>query len=116
MTEASSKLGTFITVAVDPASNDGLDQAPGLVTGAYEDGSLRVRVFGSTSEQDTVRNHVGDDGEPYEYPDAAGTAGGATDINALAAKAGISPEQLRAVLSQLGATPQGAGDAPPPVV
>lgn len=69
-----SELGTFVTVDVDPATNDGLSEAPALVTGVYDDGSLRLRVFGSNSEQDTYRNHVGDDGQPFPYDDQGANA------------------------------------------
>ena len=63
-------VGTFITVKIDPETNGGLEDAPALITGVYDDGSLRVRVFGATAADDTVRTHVGDDGEPFVYPDA----------------------------------------------
>jgi hypothetical protein len=63
------KLGQIIEVKADPATNDGLETAAAMVTGVYEDGSARVRVFGAAGTEDTVRNHVGEDGEPYVYDD-----------------------------------------------
>jgi hypothetical protein len=65
-----SKIGDIITVSVDPESNDGFDQAAALVTGVHDDGSLRVRVLGASAAADTMRNYVGDDGEPFDYAPA----------------------------------------------
>lgn len=62
-----SKLGEIITVKVDPDTNGGLAEAPAVVTGVYERGELRVRVL----TDDSVRNYVGEDGEPFVYDDAA---------------------------------------------
>lgn len=62
-----SNLGDIITVDVDPDRNGGLDQAAAIVTGRYDDGSLRVRVLGAdTGAGDSVRNYVGDDGQPFD--------------------------------------------------
>lgn len=67
------KIGDTTTVKVDPATNGGFDEAAAIVTGVHDDGSLRMRVFGETSVQDTTRNYVGDDGEPFQQLDTTPT-------------------------------------------
>jgi hypothetical protein len=62
-----TKAGDILNIEVDPDTNGGLAEAAALVTGVYDDGSLRLRVFGPTSEQDTMRNYAGDDGQPYDH-------------------------------------------------
>lgn len=101
-------IGEFVTVKVDPSTNEGFEDAPALVTGVHEDGSLRLRVFGPTSVQDTVRNYVGDDGEPYQHPDAeAAPAAGAqpridTSSDVIAPTADVKPQQQGVVDEQSG--------------
>jgi hypothetical protein len=107
-----SKLGEIITVSVDPETNDGFDSAPAIVTGVHEDGTLRVRVFGGQAPTaDTVRNYVGDDGEPYDYEDQAAadadtTSGPVQPASLEEQVAALSPEQRGQLRDELNAEQQ----------
>lgn len=136
-----TKQGEIINVKVDPETNGGFDTAPALVTGVHDDGSLAVRVFGVASAGDSVRNYVGDDGEPFDYGNqAAPTASPANTAAATPLTSGMagvnqqpaapaaaevptveqlrdySPEQraeLLAELQQLDTAPAPASDGTP---
>jgi len=118
-----SKVATFITVQVDPDTNAGFDTAPALVVGENEDGSLTVRVFGALAGSDSVRNYVGDDGEPFVYPDAAAAtaashqpatqSGGMPTAEQLADYTPEQRAQLAAELDQLNAAQPPSQDGTP---
>jgi hypothetical protein len=57
-------IGDIVTVKVDPNTNGGFDDAAAIVTGVFEDGSLRLRVFGANGQDDSTRNYVDEHGEP----------------------------------------------------
>jgi hypothetical protein len=108
-----SQLGTVITVEVDPDTNDGLAQAAAIVTGVYDDGSLRIRVLGANAEQDIVRNHVGDDGNPYRYADTPAADDPAVDELAAEFEK-LTPDQQRAVLAAAAQQAPSTDAAPAP--
>lgn len=85
-----SKLGSTITVKVDPAGNDGIDEAAAIVTGVHKDGSLRIRVLGAAGTDDTVRNYVNDHGEPFDYEAAEAAAAKAASSSTSSSSASSS--------------------------